>query len=66
MNIEKSGMLTIDVYDITGRVIDQVFSTEVNTGKFSTNYTFSGIKSGIYFLKISQNNNSIITKIIAQ
>ena len=66
LDIEKSGMLTIDVYDITGRVIDQVISKEVNIGKFSTNYTFSGIKSGIYFLKISQNNNSIITKIIAQ
>jgi hypothetical protein len=66
LEIAKSGMLNIDIYDVLGRKIDQLVSQEVNAGKFNSNHTFSGIKTGIYFLQITQNNNSTITKIIAQ
>jgi hypothetical protein len=66
VEIEKAGVLTVDVYDVTGRKIDQLVSQDVNVGKFSMNHTFSGIKSGIYFLRVSQNNMTTTTKIIAQ
>lgn len=66
LNVEKAGLLTIDVYDITGRIVDQLFSQEIAAGKISINHTFSGVKSGIYFLRISQNNSSTMSMIIAQ
>ncbi len=66
LNVEKAGIVNIDLYDITGRKIDQLFSQEVIVGKFSINHTFLGLKSGIYFLKISQNMSATISKIIAQ
>ncbi len=66
IEVEKASNLSIDLFDITGRKIEQLVSQEVNPGIFIINHTFSEIKSGIYFLRISQNSTSTLTKIIAQ
>jgi hypothetical protein len=66
LNVEKAGIVTIDVYDVAGRKIDQLYAHEASVGKIMVTHAFSGIRSGVYFLKITQNNTSSFTKIIAQ
>lgn len=66
VEIEKAGHLTIDLFDFTGRKVDQIVSKEVNIGKFSLDHTFAKLTPGIYYLRIIQNKILSTTKIIAQ
>lgn len=66
LEVLKAGVLAVDLYDITGRKIEQIYSNQTNAGKFALTHSFSEIKSGIYFLRISQNSSTTTTKIIAQ
>jgi len=65
LNIEKNGTLLIDIYDITGKIVTNLINENVNTGSFSKHFSLNNLNNGIYFIKITQNNNSVISKIIA-
>ena len=48
-----SGHATVQVFDISGRVIETLISEEVEVGNHSVNWTPSNIASGMYFIRFS-------------
>ena len=60
--IPKKSYITIGVYDITGRLIDNLFDGEKNPGNFEVKWNSNDIASGVYLIKLS--TDSGIKKII--
>jgi hypothetical protein len=52
----------IDVYDLTGKIVYSKSEFQNNPSQFSLD--LSSISSGIYFVKISSDNQSVTKRII--
>ncbi len=51
--IPKSGMVTLKVYDITGRVVDVLVNENKNAGSYSFEFHGNNLSSGVYFYRLS-------------
>ncbi|TXD82178.1 T9SS type A sorting domain-containing protein [Subsaximicrobium wynnwilliamsii] len=62
---KTSGKVLIEVYDINGRNIAQVFNGNTFAGQqYKANFDGSNLASGLYIYKITTNNTSISEKFI--
>ncbi|MCK4806031.1 MAG: T9SS type A sorting domain-containing protein [Candidatus Aegiribacteria sp.] len=57
-----SGHATVQVFDITGRVVETLVSEEVGVGNHSINWTPGNIASGIYFVRLSTPAGTVFTQ----
>ncbi len=55
--------LTIEIIDITGRVIKSE-QRQASKGLFATQIETNSLQSGVYFLSVSGNGNSISKKFV--
>ena len=63
--IFKDSKVSIQIYNLKGQKIDDIFTGDLSSGQHRYNWTASKQSSGIYFIKIStDNNNPIIKKIV--
>jgi hypothetical protein len=66
ISLDKPGSLNLDVFDLTGRKVDDIFSGRLSDGIHQ--FRWSGIEAGnahgIYFLKASTANNIETLKMI--
>ena len=63
--IFKDSKVSIQIYNLKGQKIDDIFIGDLSSGQHRYNWTASKQSSGIYFIKIStDNNNPIIKKIV--
>ena len=53
IDIHQSGDLRIEVYDVSGHLIDEINKGYVNTGKQSFQWSGNNSSSGMYFFKIT-------------
>ncbi len=56
--VPKDGIVDISLYDLRGRHVRQCLTAWVCTGTHSTDINLSQFASGIYIIKIQQNNTS--------
>ncbi len=56
LNLNESGTVVITVYDITGKVVANAFTGEMNSGINTVKINTSDIPAGIYFTTIISNN----------
>ena len=63
-SLSRNENLNIYVYDITGRMIKEIFHGNINKGSHQFNLDAEAIKDGVYFLKVSNNNYSISSKLV--
>ncbi len=63
----QSENISVSVYDITGRLIQNLFDGYLNTGKHQINWDINAaaVKDGVYFLKLTGENFSRSYKLIA-
>lgn len=62
---QTSGHVLIEVYDINGRNIAEVFNKEAFSGQqYKTNFNGSNLAPGLYLYKITTGNSSITKKFI--
>ena len=59
--VQKGTILSMEIMDIGGRVIDSKPFTFIPSGKFRDSFDFNNLPSGLYFLKISDNIGGIST-----
>lgn len=52
-SIPKSGFVTLKVYDVNGREVKSLISSNMNAGKYEVNANFSELNSGVYFYKLN-------------
>jgi uncharacterized lipoprotein YddW (UPF0748 family) len=62
--IQKSGMVSLKVYDLLGREVTTLLSKVMNSGSYKINFSGTGLPSGTYFYRITLDNNSIAKKMI--
>lgn len=67
-NLEKSSEVSITVFDVRGRKVDNIYKGFLNGGKhnftwnLNSKYRNNQVASGMYFIKISTDNFSRVTK----
>ena len=63
INMPSLKYIEIDIYDIMGHKVDVIFSGYLNKGKYSFNWDGKNNATGLYFIKATTQNNSLIQKI---
>ncbi|MDD5360796.1 MAG: T9SS type A sorting domain-containing protein [Ignavibacteria bacterium] len=59
--IKKKGLYNLKIYDVTGKLISEIFNQNFEPGEYKTDFHADNLSSGVYFYKL-ESNNSIITK----
>ncbi len=52
-SIPKSGLITLKVYDIIGREVEQLINQTMNAGIYKYDFDASHLSSGVYFYKLT-------------
>jgi hypothetical protein len=60
--LPKSGLVTLKVYDITGKEVATLVNEVKNVGTYSVDFDGANLSSGMYFYKISVNGFSEVKK----
>jgi hypothetical protein len=63
-HIYKSGIVKIELYDLTGKYLGVILNKNLTPGDYETLFNSDNLDSGVYFYKISQNESSVMQKMI--
>jgi hypothetical protein len=63
-DIIKFGTVKLEVYDITGRVINSLVNGKLEAGKYEYSLSASNMPSGVYFYKLETENYTMTRKMI--
>jgi thiol-disulfide isomerase/thioredoxin len=63
-DIVRNGIVKLEVYDITGRVINTLVNGKLEAGKYEFTMTASSMPSGVYFYKLETENYSMTKRMI--
>jgi photosystem II stability/assembly factor-like uncharacterized protein len=66
VNLEQSTNIEIAIYDASGKVVDVLKYNNLNSGRHSLKYNVSGLKGGIYILRMKDADNISTTKLIVK
>jgi len=62
--LNKSSLIKLEVYDITGKIINILANGFFTEGKYSVSFSSNKLSSGIYYYKLINNNLSITKKMM--
>jgi hypothetical protein len=62
--ITKPGMVSLKVYDRTGRLVETLIDNIQNTGTHTVTWDAQNVANGVYFLRLEAENNSATQKMI--
>lgn len=65
-NVKNSNETTISIYDITGKLVDNVINRVTTSGSQSVEYNTSSLTKGIYIYNINSKNEDITGKLIVK
>jgi hypothetical protein len=60
--VPRAGDATLEVFDIRGRKVAQVFRGELEAREYSMNFSGEGLSSGTYFYRLQGNGFSATEK----
>ncbi|HRE41470.1 MAG TPA: T9SS type A sorting domain-containing protein, partial [Ignavibacteria bacterium] len=60
----ETGVVTLTIYDITGKEIEVLLNKTMNTGEYSINWNAKNYPGGVYFYKLSSDNFNETKKMI--
>lgn len=60
-SIAERGFVSLKVFDMLGRIVENLVSSEMNSGTYNYNFNGSGLNSGIYFYSLEYTNGSGIS-----
>jgi hypothetical protein len=63
-DIPENGIVKLNIYDITGRIISELVNDNMSAGSYSYDFKAAGLSSGIYFYKIESADFVQIRKMI--
>jgi hypothetical protein len=59
--ISKRGQYSLKIYDVSGKLISELFNQTLEPGEYKTDFNASNYSSGVYFYKL-ESSKSVITK----
>lgn len=63
-NLPVSGFTTLRVYDIMGREVSELISSELNAGSHSVTFNGDNLASGIYYYRLESAGNVAVKKML--
>jgi hypothetical protein len=60
----KPGFVTLKVYDITGRMVKELYSGYKTIGNYPIEFNSSGFASGVYFYRMTSGDNVDTKKMV--
>ena len=63
-DIPKSSFVRLSIFDISGREVDVLVNERVQPGSYQVDWNASSFSSGVYFYKLTTENNSETKKMI--
>jgi flagellar hook assembly protein FlgD len=63
-DIIRNEAVKLEVYDITGRVINTLVNGKLEAGKYSYTLDASSLPSGVYFYKLATDNYTMTRRMI--
>jgi len=63
-NLNESSPVTIQVYDLIGRLIETIVETNFNSGTHEIEWDASNLSSGIYYIKLKNNEATKFIKAV--
>lgn len=64
LELSNMGLTSISVYDINGRLIENLLDKEMNAGISSLHWDGSAVESGVYFLSVLNGDDHQVCKIV--
>jgi hypothetical protein len=64
IQVEKPGVVTVNLMNVTGQVINKVFNGNMRPGTNEYTIGKGNLENGIYFLSISEGNSFITKKVV--
>ncbi len=63
--IDKEGYISLNLYNLKGQIVKKIVNNQlVKSGKRKITFKIDNLSSGIYFIKLQNEKNSIIKKIV--
>ena len=62
--MEITSAITLQIYDMTGRMIDELVNEEFSRGSYSIRWNALNVSSGVYFAVLESASNRNIQKLI--
>ena len=62
--ITEPGLVTIDIYDINGRLVKNLVRSEMEPGFYNVKWVAGNYSSGIYFCRLTTENNVLTSKLL--
>jgi len=63
-SLGKDGFVSLNVYDVAGRLVAEVLNKEMSAGDYSINFSAKGLSSGVYFYRLKTDGNEQVRKMI--
>lgn len=63
-SIPVSGIVTLKIYDITGKEVAEIVNRNMNAGSYTLDFDASNLSSGAYFYKLSANGFTDVKKMM--
>jgi hypothetical protein len=60
--ISRTTVISLDVFDLSGRLVENIFNRSMDPGSFSIAWDGAGYSSGIYFFRLSGGGFSCVKK----
>ena len=64
--LPENSMVSLKVYDITGRELGTLENGVKAKGKYSLNYVAEGLRSGVYLVRMLTNNGAEVLKFVKE
>lgn len=63
-DLPKFSQIKLKVYDVTGRLIKEIFSGNLNSGSYKVNFNAENLSSGIYIYKLETEEVQLVKKMV--
>ena len=63
-SIPSDGYVQLSVYDINGRLVEQLVDSYQGAGNYNTMWNASNISSGVYFVRLTAASNVLTQKVM--
>ena len=64
LSVPEHTVMNLSIFDVSGRLVEEVFSGDINPGVYRFSFNGDGLSSGIYFYRFATDNVNLIRKMI--
>ena len=62
--LDKKAPVTIQIIDISGRIVKEVMNENLSTGNNTININMNEVNNGFYFVRIESMNGTKVTRLM--